>query len=74
MTTERFFAMGRDENAEIKVTDDIGTEYFESGGGGWGGGVRVSHSSQGLCSRASPSASVLRVVAGPETVELDLSR
>jgi hypothetical protein len=72
MTAERFLAMERDEKPEITVTDDIGTEYFESGGGGWGGGVRVSHSSQGFAPAPPPSAGVLRLAAGAETVELDL--
>lgn len=72
MTAERFFAMRRDGKPEITVADDIGTEYFESGGGGWGGGVRVSHSSQGFAPAPPQSARVLRVAAGAETVELDL--
>jgi hypothetical protein len=74
LTPERFFAMRRDGKPEITVTDDIGTEYFESGGGGWGGGVRVSHSSQGFAPAPPPSARVLSVAAGMETVELDLRR
>jgi hypothetical protein len=73
MTSERFLAMRRDEKPEITVTDDVGTEYFESGGGGRGG-VRVSHASQGFAPAPPPSARVLGVTAGTETVELDLSR
>jgi hypothetical protein len=72
MTAERFFAMRRDDKPEITVADDIGTKYFESGGGGWGGGVRVSHSSQGFAPAPPPSARVLRVAAGDDTVELDV--
>ncbi len=46
MDDEQFFAMHRGENPVIAITDDVGTEYFPSGGG-TAGGVRVSHSSQG---------------------------
>jgi hypothetical protein len=74
MNAEQFFAMRRDGKPEITVTDDVGTEYFESGGGGWGGGVRVSHSSQGFAPAPPPLAGVLRVTAGAETVELGLNR
>ncbi len=72
MTAERFFAMRRDGKPEITITDDLGTEYFESGGGGWGGGVRVSHSSQGFAPAPPPSARVLRLATGTGTVEVDL--
>jgi hypothetical protein len=70
LTAEQFFA--RDKDPEIKVEDDIGTEYFESGGGG-GGGVRVSHSSRGFAPAPPPDARVLRITAGDATVELDLA-
>lgn len=72
MTAGRFFAMHRDEKPEITIADDIGTEYFESGGASWGGGVRVSHSSQGFAPAPPPSARVLRVATETETVEVDL--
>jgi hypothetical protein len=69
LTAEQFFA--REEDPEVKVEDDLGTEYFESGGGG-GGGVRVSHSSRGFAPAPPPDAHVLRITADGETVELDL--
>lgn len=69
LTAEQFFA--HEKNPEIKVEDDIGTEYVESGGGG-GGGVRVSHSSRGFAPAPPADARVLRITAGETTVELDL--
>jgi hypothetical protein len=69
MTAEQFLA--REQEPEIRVEDDLGTEYFESGGGG-GGGVRVSHSSRGFAPAPPPDARLLRVIAGGRTVELDL--
>lgn len=68
-TAEQFFA--HEEDPEIKVEDDIGTEYVESGGGG-GGGLRVFHSSRGFAPAPPPDARVLRITAGGATVELDL--
>jgi hypothetical protein len=53
----------------IRVEDDLGTEYFEGGGGG---GVCVSHSSRGFAPAPPPEARVLRVTAGAEIVEFDL--
>lgn len=72
MDAEQFFALRLEEKPEISVTDDVGTEYFESGGGGWGGGVRVSHSSLGFAPAPPPEARLLRISAGGEAVELDL--
>jgi len=72
MNAEQFFALHSEEKHEIAVKDDIGTEYFESGGGGWGGGVRVSHSSFGFAPAPPPDARLLRISANGETVELDL--
>jgi hypothetical protein len=69
MTAEQFFA--REKDPELKVEDDLGTEYFESGGGG-GGGVHVSHSSRGFAPAPPPDARVLRITAGGATAELDL--
>ncbi len=68
MSAEQFFA--REKDPEVKVEDDLGTEYFESGSGG-GGGVRVSHSSRGFAPAPPPDARLLRLSAGGETVELD---
>lgn len=68
-TAEQLFASHPDP--EISVEDDLGTEYFESGGGS-GGGVRVFHSSRGFTPAPPPGARVLRVTAGGATVELDL--
>jgi hypothetical protein len=69
MTAEQFFA--REKHPEVKVEDDLGTEYFESGGGGEGG-VRVSHSSRGFAPAPPPDARVLRITAGDATVEFGL--
>jgi hypothetical protein len=73
MDAARFFAAQREDKPEIAVADDIGTEYFESGGGGWGGGVRVSHSSQGFAPTPPPEARLVRITVNGETVELDLA-
>ena len=59
------------KNRLITVTDDIGTEYFESGGGG-GGGVKVSHASLGFAPAPPPNARVLRIITDGATVELPL--
>jgi len=69
MTAEQFLA--REKDPEITVEDDLGTEYFESGGG-CGGGVRVSHSSRGFAPAPPPNARILRITAGGAPVELDL--
>lgn len=69
MTAGHFFPDGFDP--EVKVEDDLGTEYFESGGGG-GGGVQVWHSSRGFAPAPPPEARLLTVKAGGETFELDL--
>jgi hypothetical protein len=69
MTAGQFFTGGIDP--EVKVEDDLGTEYFESGGGG-GGGVRVWHSSRGFAPAPPPEARLLQIKAGGETSELDL--
>lgn len=72
MDAERFFAMPDEEKPEFKITDDVGTEYFESGGGGWGGGVRVAHSSLGFAPAPPPDARILHIVTGDASVDLDL--
>jgi hypothetical protein len=69
MTAQQLLA--REKDPEVKVEDDLGTEYFESGGGG-GGGVRVSHSSRGFAPAPPPNAHTLLLTAGGATVELDL--
>jgi hypothetical protein len=66
MTAEQFFA--REKDPEVKVEDDLGTGYFESGGGG----VRVSHASRGFAPAPPCDARILRITAGGATVELDL--
>lgn len=72
MTAEQFVASYRETEPEIKVDDDVGTEYFWSGGGG-GGGVAVSHSSRGFAPAPPPEARVLRITAGGTTIELELN-
>jgi hypothetical protein len=74
MDAAQFFAARREDKPEIAIADDSGTDYFESGGGGWGGGVRVSHSSQGFAPAPPPEAGLLRVTVNGETVDLDLIR
>jgi hypothetical protein len=69
MTAQQLLAGEKDP--EVKVEDDLGTEYFESGGGG-GGGVRVFHSSRGFAPAPPPNARALLITAGGATVELDL--
>lgn len=69
MTAERFFR--REKDPEVRVEDDLGTEYFESGRGGRGG-ARVFHSSRGFAPAPPPDARVLRITAGGAAVELDL--
>jgi hypothetical protein len=73
MDAAEFFAARNEDKPEIAVADDIGTEYFESGGGGWGGGVRVSHSSQGFAPAPPPEARLVRITVNDETVELNLA-
>lgn len=73
MDAAQFFASLRDDKPEVEIADDIGTEYFESGGGGYGGGVRVSHSSQGFAPAPPPEARLLRITVNGESVELDLA-
>jgi hypothetical protein len=71
MDAEQVFALAQEGKPEITVEDDLGTEYFESGGG-WGGGIRVSHSSFGFAPAPPPEARLLLVSANGETVGLDL--
>jgi len=71
MDAERLFARFHGEDPEIAVEDDVGTEYFPSGGGGERG-VRVSHSSRGFAPAPPAAARVLRITAGGATFELDL--
>jgi hypothetical protein len=72
MDAEKFFAMHRGENPAVTITDDVGTEYFPSGGG-TGGGVRVHHDSEGYAPAPPAAARVMRITADGETVELSLS-
>jgi hypothetical protein len=67
-----YFARRNEEKPRIAIEDDLGTEYFESGGGGWGGGVRVSHSSFGFARTPPAEARTLRLSVDEATVELDL--
>jgi hypothetical protein len=71
MDARQFFAAQRGEEPVITVTDDLGTEYFESGGGG-SGGVRVSHASLGFAPAPPAAARVLRVSTDGTTVEFRL--
>jgi hypothetical protein len=71
MDAEQFFAMHRRENPAVTITDDVGTEYFSSGGGG-SSGVRVRHSSERFAPAPPASARVLRIKMDEETVELGL--
>jgi hypothetical protein len=71
MSVQQFMAMDREPRLE--VDDDLGTEYFESGGGS-SGGVRVSHAARGFAPAPPAGASVLRITTDSGTVELDLSR
>jgi hypothetical protein len=72
MDDEQFFAMHRGDNSVVTITDDVGTEYFPSGGGGGGGGVRVQHASEGFAPAPPASARVLRITMDGETVEIGL--
>jgi hypothetical protein len=72
LDAEQFFASRREEKPEIAVEDDLGTEYFESGGGGWGGGMRVLFSNLGFAPAPPADARALRVTVDGATVELDL--
>jgi hypothetical protein len=67
----QFFAEQRGEEQAITVTDDVGTEYFESGGGR-AGGVQVSHASLGFAPAPPAAARALRITTGGATVELPL--
>ncbi len=71
MDARQFFAIHRGEEPAITVTDDVGTEYFESGGGG-AGGVQVSHASLGFAPAPPSTARVLRISTDGATVELPL--
>ncbi|MGH2937494.1 MAG: hypothetical protein ACRDPE_05165 [Solirubrobacterales bacterium] len=71
MEGRQFFAVLRGEEPAITVTDDVGTEYFESGGGG-SGGVKVSHASLGFAPAPPATARVLRISTGDTTFELPL--
>jgi hypothetical protein len=55
----------------IRVTDDLGTEYLESGGR-LGGGVKVQHSSQGFAPAPPPDARLLRVTIDDRSFEMEL--
>jgi hypothetical protein len=68
---EQFFATHRGEEPVVTITDDVGTEYFQSGGG-TGGGVRVHHSSQGFAPAPPASARVMRITMDEDIVELGL--
>jgi hypothetical protein len=67
-----FFADRGKEKPEFIVEDDLGTEYFESGGASWGGGMQVSHSHIGFAPAPPAEARLLRITVGSATVELDL--
>jgi len=67
----QFFAVQRGAEPVITVTDDVGTEYFESAGGG-SGGVRVSHASLGFAPAPPRTARALRITTDGTSVELPL--
>jgi hypothetical protein len=71
MDARQFFAMHRGEEPLITVTDDLGTGYFTSGGGG-SRGVQVSHASLGFAPAPPPTARVLRITTDGTSVELPL--
>jgi hypothetical protein len=71
MDARQFFAAQRGEGPVITVTDDLGTEYFESGGGG-AGGVHVSHASLGFAPAPPAAARALRITTAGTSVELPL--
>jgi hypothetical protein len=71
MDARQFFALGRGEEPVITVTDDVGTEYFESGSGR-SGGVQVSHASLGFAPAPPHTTRVLRIGTDGTSVELPL--
>lgn len=68
-SAEDYFA--RDEKPLIRVEDDLGTEYFESGGSSWGG-FPISRGQAGFAPAPPADARVLRVTTAGGTVELKL--
>lgn len=54
--------------AEIKLEDDLGTDYYPSGGGG-GGGVDVIYSAPAFAPAVPEQASVLRIAIDDQVTE-----
>jgi hypothetical protein len=57
----------------IALTDDLGTEYHESGGASYGGGPGASHAHQGFAPAISSAATVLHVTTNDGTVDIALA-
>lgn len=72
MDEEQFIAMHRGESPAVEIADDVGTEYFSSGGG-HSGGVRVHHASQGFAPAPPASARVMRITMDGKTTEVTLN-
>jgi hypothetical protein len=61
----------RESGSEVRVEDDLGTEYVASGNGS-AGGVRVCRATRGFAPAPPAEARVLRITTEGGTVELDL--
>jgi hypothetical protein len=57
----------------ISIADDLGTDYYESGGASYGGGPGASHSHQGFAPAVSATATVLHVTTDDGTVDIPLT-
>jgi hypothetical protein len=70
-SADEYFDRDREQEPRIQVEDDLGTEYFESGGSSWGG-MHVSRGTAGFAPAPPAEARVLRITTDSGTVELDL--
>jgi hypothetical protein len=61
----------RESGSDVRVEDDLGTEYVASGSGS-AGGVRVCRATRGFAPAPPAAARVLRITTDSGTVELDL--
>lgn len=57
----------------ITLADDLGTEYYESGGAGYGGGPGACRAYTSFAPAVPADATVLRITTDSGTVELDLT-
>jgi hypothetical protein len=57
----------------LRVEDDLGTEYYPSGGAG-AGGVQVAHGGSAFAPAVPGTARTLRISSGSGSVELPLQR